>query len=94
MADACVFMMENDINEGMFNVGTGIDLTIRELVEIVMDVVGFKGNLVFDISKPDGTPRKLLDVSLLKDLGWLAHTNLYDGIKLTYAAAPFRSWND
>jgi len=94
MAAACVFIMENAINDGIYNVGTGIDLTIRELAEIVMDVVGFKGKLVFDICKPDGTPRKLLDVSLLKDLGWIAHTNLYDGIKLAYNAAPFRSCND
>ncbi len=94
MAEACVFLMENDINEGIFNVGTGADVTIRELAETVMDVVGFKGGLMFDLTKPDGTPRKLLDVSRLKDLGWQATVNLQDGIKLAYAAAPFRSRSD
>jgi GDP-L-fucose synthase len=62
MAKACVFLMENDINDGLFNVGSGVDVTIKELAEIVMKVVGFEGNIVFDISKPDGTPRKLLNV--------------------------------
>ena len=60
MADACVFLMEKDIREGIFNIGTGTDVTIRELTETVMQVVGFQGDIVFDASKPDGTPRKLL----------------------------------
>lgn len=94
MADACVFLMENDINDGIFNVGTGTDVTIRELAETVMNVVGFKGGVVFDSAKPDGTPRKLLDVSRLKELGWQAQTNLQEGIKLAYAAAPFRNQGD
>lgn len=86
MADACVFLMEHEeINEGLFNVGTGQDVTIRELAETVMDVVGFKGNIVFDSSKPDGTPRKLLNVERLRKLGWQARTNLRDGIKLAYS---------
>jgi GDP-L-fucose synthase len=90
MAGACVFMMENHINEGLFNVGTGHDVTIRELAETVMSVVDFKGEIVFDTSKPDGTPRKLLDVSRLKSLGWQAKTSLIDGIALAYESAPFR----
>lgn len=90
MADACVFMMENEINQGLFNVGTGTDVTIRELAETVMDVVGFSGGVVFDATKPDGTPRKLLDVSRLRALGWQARIKLLEGIKLAYAAAPFR----
>lgn len=90
MADACVFMMENNINEGLFNVGTGHDVTIRELAETVMSVVDFKGGIVFDTSKPDGTPRKLLDVSRLKHLGWQAKTSLIDGIALAYESAPFK----
>jgi GDP-L-fucose synthase len=61
MADACIYMMENNINDGIFNVGTGQDVTIRELAETVMQVVGFEGEIVFDISKPDGTMRKLLN---------------------------------
>jgi GDP-L-fucose synthase len=89
MADACVFLMENDINEGLFNVGTGVDVTIKELADMVMEVVGFNGRLVFDESKPDGTPRKLLDVSKLGKLGWKASTDLFEGIKRAYALAPF-----
>jgi len=89
MADACVFLMENNINEGLFNVGTGTDVTIRELAETVMEVVEFKGGIVFDNTKPDGTPRKLLDVSRMKALGWQAKINLLHGIRLAYALAPF-----
>lgn len=91
MADACVFLMENDINEGLFNVGTGTDVTILELAQTVMDIVGLKGGIVFDTSKPDGTPRKLLDVSRLRDLGWQARIDLLDGIRLAYEVAPFRN---
>jgi len=84
MADACVFLMENNINEGVFNIGSGQDVTIRELAETVMEVVGFKGKIVFDSIKPDGTPRKLLDVSRMAGLGWKAKTSLREGINLTY----------
>lgn len=84
MADACVFLMEKNINEGVFNIGSGQDVTIRELAETVMDVVGFQGKIVFDSSKPDGTPRKLLDVSRMTGLGWKAKTPLREGIMLTY----------
>jgi GDP-L-fucose synthase len=89
MADACVFLMENNINHGIYNVGSGTDITIRELAEVVMDVVGFEGGIVFDQTKPDGTPRKLLDVSRLKALGWQSKTQLKAGIKLTYTGASF-----
>lgn len=86
MADACVFLMEHDdIQDGLFNVGTGQDVTIRELAESVMNVVGFQGKIVFDASKPDGTPRKLLNVSKLAELGWHAQTSLRAGIELSYA---------
>ena len=85
MAEACVFLMEHeDIGDGMFNVGTGTDVTIRELAETVMQVGGFRGRIVFDASKPDGTPRKLLDVSRLKGLGWSARIGLRDGIVATF----------
>ena len=85
MARACVFLMEHeDIGEGMFNVGTGTDVTIRELAETVMRVGGFRGRIVFDAGKPDGTPRKLLDVSRLKALGWSARIGLRDGIAATF----------
>jgi GDP-L-fucose synthase len=91
MAAACVFLMENDIIEGLFNVGSGTDVTIRELAETVMDVVGFKGGIIFDTTKPDGTPRKLLDVGRMKEIGWQAEVGLKEGIALTYAKAPFRN---
>ena len=86
MADACVFLMEHaEIQDGLFNVGTGQDVTIRELAEAVVDVVGFNGEIVFDASKPDGTPRKLLNVDRLRVLGWQAKTSLRDGIAKAYA---------
>ena len=84
MADACVFMMENGVADGMFNVGTGKDVTIRELAETVMSVVGFKGGIVFNTSKPDGTPRKLLNVDRMRALGWQAKTELREGIAKAY----------
>jgi len=86
MADACVFLMEQGVCDGIYNVGTGIDVTIRELAETVMDIVGFRGKIVFDSTKPDGTPRKLLDVSRMKSLGWQANISLRDGIAKAYAA--------
>lgn len=86
MADACVFLMErDDIQEGLFNVGTGRDVTIRELAETVMKVVGFEGEIVFDASKPDGTPRKLLNVDRMRELGWHSTTPLQQGIAMAYA---------
>jgi GDP-L-fucose synthase len=85
MADASVFLMENGITEGLFNVGTGEDVTICELAETVMSVVGFNGEIVFDSSKPDGTPRKLLNVERLRQMGWQAQTSLRDGIAEAYA---------
>jgi GDP-L-fucose synthase len=84
LADACVFMMERGVSEGLYNVGTGKDVTISELAETVMRVVGFSGEIEFDASKPDGTPRKLLDVSRMHALGWNAKTSLQDGIVKAY----------
>lgn len=87
MADACVYLMEHEnITDGLYNVGTGTDVTIRQLAETIMKAVSFDGDIVFDASKPDGTPRKLLDVSQLKALGWSAPTTLQQGIALTLAA--------
>ncbi|MBK1678905.1 GDP-L-fucose synthase [Rhodocyclus tenuis] len=87
MADACVFLMEReDIRDGLFNVGTGRDVTIRELAETIMAVVGFDGEIVLDSSKPDGTPRKLLDVGRLASLGWTAQIGFREGIASTYEA--------
>jgi GDP-L-fucose synthase len=85
LADAATFLMEGDVADGVFNVGMGDDLTIRDLAETVCRVVGFEGELVFDATKPDGTPRKLLDVSKLERMGWKASIALEDGIRATYA---------
>jgi len=95
MADACVFLMNlpnevfqpiarSESQAPLFNVGCGEDLTIRELAELIQEVVGFKGRLSFDASKPDGTPRKLLDVSKMKNLGWQAKIPLREGLIALY----------
>lgn len=84
LADACVFLMEQGVVDGMYNVGTGEDVTIRELAETVMAVTGFAGRIVFDAGKPDGTPRKLLDVGRMGGLGWRAQTPLREGIARAY----------
>ena len=91
LADACVHLMQQDYDGPLVNIGCGQDVTIRELAETVMDVVGCKAKITFDASKPDGTPRKLLDVSRLAALGWRASTTLRDGIARAYAVAPFNS---
>jgi GDP-L-fucose synthase len=84
LADACVYLMERGYDGGLLNLGTGQDVTIRELAETVMDVVGFRGRIVYDQSKPDGTPRKLLDVGRLHASGWRASISLPDGLTRTY----------
>ena len=93
MAEASIFIMNLNINEyrkrispmlSHINIGTGIDCTIKELVETVAKVIGYSGRVIFDSSKPDGAPRKLLDVSLLNSLGWSSKVELEDGLKSTY----------
>jgi GDP-L-fucose synthase len=84
LADACLFLMEQYSGEGIINIGVGQDLTIRELAEQVAAVTGFLGRLAFDPAYPDGTPRKLLDVSRLTNLGWQARTSLEEGLRTTY----------
>lgn len=84
LADACVFLMENYNDLQFVNIGVGEDVSIRDLAELIKEVVGYEGQLEFDSSKPDGTPRKLMDVSKLNALGWKAKTKLKDGIKLAY----------
>ena len=91
LADACVHLMQQGYDGPLVNIGCGEDVTIRELAETVMGVVGCHAKIAFDTSKPDGTPRKLLDVSRLAALGWRARTSLRDGIAKAYAAAPFNS---
>lgn len=84
LADAALFLMQNYDGADFLNVGVGEDVSIRDLALLIKDVVGFGGELVFDTSKPDGTPRKLLDVSRLTALGWRATTNLLEGVRSTY----------
>ena len=84
MADACVFLMKNYDQAGLVNIGVGEDISIKELAELISDITGYKGNIVFDSSKPDGTPRKLLDVSKLSMLGWQASIHLKNGIEKVY----------
>ena len=86
LARACIFLMKNYTDESFINVGVGEDVTIAELAEIVGEVVGYKGAIVWDKSKPDGTPRKLMDVSRLTALGWKPQIDLPTGLKLTYEA--------
>ncbi|WP_448169513.1 GDP-L-fucose synthase [Leptolyngbya iicbica] len=85
LADALLFLMDNYDRPEFINVGTGEEISIKELALTIQAVVGFEGELVFDTSKPDGTPRKLMDVSRLKELGWQANTDLKTGIEQTYA---------
>ena len=85
LADACVFMMEKGIEGGLYNMGRGTDVTIREVAETIMEIVGFRGSIVFDASKPDGTPRKLLNIDRLQQLGWSPRISLEDGIRNAYA---------
>lgn len=84
LADACVFLMEKDYSGPLLNVGTGEDITIRELAETVCQVVGFEGELTFDVSRPDGTPRKLLNVDRLLSHGWRSKTAIDTGIKIAF----------
>jgi len=84
LAEACLFLMLNYNEKGFLNVGSGSDVSIRELAETVAEVVGFKGELIHNTSKPDGTPRKLMDVSRLHNLGWKHKIELKDGIQAVY----------
>ncbi|MDP3970727.1 MAG: GDP-L-fucose synthase [bacterium] len=84
LADAVYFLMQNYDEDEIVNIGTGEDIMISELAELIKKVIGFEGEIVYDASKPDGTPRKLLDVSKLNGLGWKADTSLEDGIRKTF----------
>jgi GDP-L-fucose synthase len=85
LADACIFVMKHYSGEGFLNVGTGEDITVTEFAHLVAETVGYQGKFVYDTSRPDGTPKKLLDVSKLSALGWHARTNLCSGLAMTYA---------
>ncbi|MFW9851118.1 MAG: GDP-L-fucose synthase family protein [Candidatus Thorarchaeota archaeon] len=84
LADGLIFLMQNYSDEGHVNIGTGKDVSILELVDLLKEVVGFDGELVFDSSKPDGTPRKLLDINKIRKLGWKPKISLKDGLSMTY----------
>ena len=84
LAEACIYLMNNYNDDKIVNIGTGVGVTIRELAESIAKVVGYEGKLVFDTSKPDGTPIKINDVSYLNSLGWQAKTDLLSGIEKTY----------
>ncbi|GAC1304694.1 MAG: GDP-L-fucose synthase [Mucilaginibacter sp.] len=84
LAEACYYLMENYDEPGLINIGTGEDITIRDLTAIIKKIVGFDGNIRYDVSKPDGTPRKLMDVSKLHGKGWKHTIELEEGIKLAY----------
>jgi GDP-L-fucose synthase len=86
LASAVLALLRNDTNSGVFNVGTGKDITIAALARLVCDVIGFDGELRFDATRPDGTPRKVLDVSRLSSLGWSPSIDLRTGIEATYRA--------
>ncbi len=84
LAEACLFLMETYNEAELVNIGTGVDVTIKELAETVQKIVGFTGEIKWDTNRPDGTPRKLMDVSKLHGLGWKHRTELSDGIQLAY----------
>jgi GDP-L-fucose synthase len=84
MASACVFLMESKVENDMFNVGMGEDITIKDLLLLICEVVGFSGEIKHDLSKPDGTPRKLLDVTRLHNLGWKHQVSVSEGVKKVY----------
>ncbi len=84
LAEAILFTFENDIKEHLYNIGTGTDLTIKELATLIQKIIGHTGEIIWDESKPDGTPRKLLDVTKIMNAGWKAKTNLEEGLILTY----------
>ena len=85
LADACMFLMQTYSDSDIVNIGVGEDLSIRDLAELIAEVVGYEGELVFNPDMPDGTPRKLVDVSRITKLGWKAKISLVDGLRDTYA---------
>lgn len=84
MAEAVVFALENRLPDSLYNVGTGVDLTIKDLAEIIQNIIGHNGDIIWDTTKPDGTPRKLMDVSKMHALGWQHQVKFEEGIRKTY----------
>jgi GDP-L-fucose synthase len=93
LADACYFLMENYNDAGFVNIGSGVDVSIRELTLLIKDIVGYTGEVKQNTSKPDGTPRKLMDVSKLTALGWKASITLEEGIKKVYEEVKDNNWD-
>lgn len=94
MADACFYLMQHYNEEGLVNIGVGEDISIKDLALTIKDIVGYTGNLVFDTTKPDGTPRKLMDVSKLHNLGWKAKINFREGITRVYEELKLTKWKE
>ena len=92
LADACYFLMHKWDEPGIVNIGTGEDISIAALAETVKKVIGFEGEIIFDTAKPDGTPRKLMDISKLAALGWTPSIQLEEGIKRVYAGLVGETW--
>ena len=92
LADACLFMLENYDQRGHLNVGTGIDISILDVAEMIKEIIGFKGIIKNDLSKPDGTPRKLMNVNKINDMGWKHKIDLKDGIKMVYDGLTNQDW--
>jgi GDP-L-fucose synthase len=92
LADACFYLMQTYNQEGLVNIGVGHDLSIKDLALLVRDIVGYQGNIVHDLSKPDGTPRKLMDVAKLKAAGWQAKIGLEEGIRSVYNSLAQEDW--
>ena len=92
LAEACLFLMHNFSDKGLVNIGTGSDVSILELAQKIAEITGFEGQIIYDLSKPDGTPRKLLDVSKLNTLGWKSSISLEKGLKMVYEEVKNKSW--
>lgn len=93
IADACLFLMDSYNEQGLVNIGCGYDVSIKELALLIKDVVGYEGEIIFDTTKPDGTPRKLMDVSKINQLGWTSRITLEQGIKMVYEDIKDTIWN-
>jgi len=85
MADACIFLMDNYNGDQFINIGAGVEISIADFARLIAEVVGYTGRFLFDIARPDGPPRKLLDISRLNDLGWKSKVSLREGLERTYA---------
>jgi GDP-L-fucose synthase len=92
LALACLYLMETYNESGLINIGVGEDISIIDLAKLVKNIVGFEGEIITDTSKPDGTPRKLMDVSKLNALGWKATIRLEEGVKRVYEEVKNRNW--